>query len=156
MIDENGVVDPAVLFAEFQAGNVTPGQMVVALPGAWRYRPDQDPLNSTEAWRSMFLHAGYFEWTSGMSGVRRTRKPLLVRRLYRGATAERRFGLSWTTNPSIARHFAVHRQPPGETGQIWVATFRRVQLLAYFRGEREYLVDADGADVQPYPDRRRG
>lgn len=58
--------------------------------------------------------------------------------------------MSWTRNPAIARHFAVHRQPDGaEDGQVWVGVFEPAQLLAYLSDEQEYLVDATAATVHP-------
>jgi hypothetical protein len=57
--------------------------------------------------------------------------------------------MSWTKNPDIAEHFAQCRQPYGELGQIWVATFPPSRLLGYLQDEQEYLVDTAGAEVQP-------
>ena len=115
-----------------------------------------DPLRSAAAWREMVDHAGYFTWRSGRLEGRRARRPWWSRRLFRGAVPERRFGMSWTANPAIAEHFARHRQPAGvEYGQVWVAVFTPGGLLAYLHDEREYLVDADGADVHPATRARR-
>lgn len=144
------VLDPAELFEQFQAGALKPEQMREALPWIWRHRPDRDPLDNAAAWHAMVVHAGYFEWKSGMPGGRPARRPMLARRLFRGATEERRFGLSWTTKPDIARHFASYRQPHGEVGRVWVATFTPSRLLARLGDEEEYLVEAEGADVQPW------
>ena len=138
------------LYARFQASTVTPAEMVAELPQIWRYRSDRDPLNNTAAWRAMVEHAGYFKWASGRPHGRPARRPLRARRLFRGATSSRRFGMSWTTNPDIAKNFARHRQPHGEVGQVWVARFTPSRLLAYLQHEQEYLVDAAGAVVQPW------
>jgi hypothetical protein len=136
------------LYAKFQAGAILPADMVVELPQIWRFRSDEDPLNSADAWRAMVKYASYFEWKSGRLHGRRTRRPLRSKRLFRGATLSRRFGMSWTKNPDIAEHFARVRQPHDELGQVWVATFRPSRLLGYLADEKEYLVDAAGADVQ--------
>jgi hypothetical protein len=139
------------LHTRFQAHAVTSSEMVELLPRIWRYRSDRDPLDSAAAWRAMVEHAGYFEWRSGALSGRRARRPWRPRRLFRGATASRRFGMSWTENPDIAQYFARYRQPHGEVGQVWVATFRPSRLLAYLEDEQEYLVAAEDADVQPWP-----
>ncbi|MDN5920260.1 MAG: hypothetical protein L0I76_35050 [Pseudonocardia sp.] len=139
------------LYARYRAGEVAPDQMVEELPPVWRCRSRADPLGDPAAWRAMVDHAGYFVWASGEASARRVRRPLLARRLFRGATADRRFGMSWTRNPAIARDFAVNRQPDGVyDGQVWVGVFEPAQLLAYLRDEREYLVDAADAEVHPW------
>lgn len=131
------------LYARFRAGEVTPDQMVEELPTVWRRRSRAGPLDDAAAWRAMVDHAGYFVWASGEAVGRRARRPLGSRRLFRGATADRRFGMSWTRNPAIARDFAVNRQPDGvDDGQVWVGVFAPTQLLAYLSDEREYLVAA--------------
>lgn len=138
------------LYARFQAGEVSSGEMLAEFPQIWRSRPDSDPLDSAEAWRAMVEHAGYFTWKSGQAAGRRARRPVWPRRLFRGATPERRFGMSWTRNPAIAEYFARYRQPPGrEVGRVWVGVFAPSRLLAYIKDEREYLVDPVGADIQP-------
>lgn len=99
----------------------------------------------------MVDHAGYFVWASGAAPPQRSRRPLRRRRLFRGATADRRFGMSWTRDPAVARHFALHRQPNGaEDGQVWVGVFEPAQLLAYLSDEQEYLVDAADVAVHPW------
>lgn len=142
--------DAIELHAQFQAGVVSPAEMAARLPEIWRFRNRCDPLDSPAAWRAMVDHAGYFTWTSGDAG-RHGRRPWRSKRLYRGAIAERRFGMSWTTNLAIARDFAQHRQPFGDDdGQVWVGRFEPWRLLGHIGWEQEYLVDAAGADIQTW------
>lgn len=137
------------LYARFRAGEVSGEEMMSELGPVWRSRPDADPLDSDAAWRAMVGHAGYFTWASGPIGARRARRPRRPQRLFRGATPQRRFGMSWTKDPDIARWFAAYRQPPGvDDGQVWVGVFAPSRLLAYLQDEREYLVDATDAEVQ--------
>lgn len=138
------------LYAEFQAGQVSRTDMAAVLPMVWRSRPDEDPLASTTAWQSMVEYAGYFVWYCRPGGATPARRPRLPRRLFRGAHSSRRFGMSWTANPAVAEHFAQCRQPPGEVGQVWCATFQSSRLLGYLHDEQEYLVNAAGAEVQPW------
>ncbi|MEV6904840.1 hypothetical protein [Amycolatopsis sp. NPDC051372] len=56
--------------------------------------------------------------------------------------------MSWTKNLAIAKDFAHNRQPDGETGHVWTATFALSRLLASFAGEQEYLVRAEESDVR--------
>ena len=122
--------------------------MVAALPRIWRYRSDNDPLGGA-AWREMVNHAGYFTWGRGRLEGRRARRPWRSRRLFRGAVPELRYGMSWTSNPAVAEHFARCRQSPSRAmdGRVWVGVFEPGRLLAYLRDEREYLVDAHGVDI---------
>lgn len=139
------------LYARFRAGEISCEDMAAELAPIWRSRSDADPLNSDAAWRAMVDHAGYFTWpsTSGPVGGRRARRPWQAQRLFRGSTRDRRFGMSWTKDPSIARWFAAYRQAPGvEDGQVWVGVFPPSRLLACLRDEQEFLVDARGVDVQ--------
>lgn len=140
------------LYTRFQAGEVSPEEMVAVLPRIWRSRSALDPLGDAAAWRAMAAHAGYFTWRSGQLQGRRARRPWWSQRLFRGAVPGRRWGLSWTADPAIAEHFARYRQPleDGE-GRVWTAVFPRGRLLAYLHDEREYLVDADGVNVAPWP-----
>jgi hypothetical protein len=101
--------------------------------------------------------AGYFTWASGQAGGRRTRRPLLAQRPYRGASPDRRNGMSWTRKLAIAEYFARYRQPPDcNDGRVWVSVFAPSLLLAYFKDEWEYLVDATGADVRPWAPENHG
>ena len=137
------------LYARFLSGEVSPEVMAAEFPPIWRFRSDSDPLSSDAAWRAMAEHAAYFVWASGQPSGRRDRRPFRARQLFRGATADRRLGMSWTANLDIARHFARHRQPPGvDDGQVWVGVFAPSRLLAHLKDEGEYLVDAAGIDVQ--------
>jgi hypothetical protein len=71
------------LYAQFQAGLVSPAEMVAQLPWVWRFRPRKDPLESA-AWRAMVEHAGragYFTWRGGQPHGRLARRPLWSRRL---------------------------------------------------------------------------
>jgi hypothetical protein len=140
------------LYARFLAGSVSSDDMVAELPPIWRSRERADPLGSDSAWRAMVDHAGYFTWASGQGGGRRARRPLLRKRLYRGAARDRRFGMSWTRSPAVADDFARNRQAPGiDDGRVWMGVFAPSRLLGYCADEREYLVDAVGADVRPWP-----
>jgi hypothetical protein len=148
----------ANLYRRFQAGDVSPDGMVAELPRIWRHRSRADPLNSMSAWRAMVDHTGgYFTWASGQAEGRRASRPILSRRLFRGATVDRRCGMSWTARRGVAEDFARYRQPDGvEDGQVWIGVFEPSRLLAYFEDEREFLVDAVGVDILPLSAARVG
>ena len=138
------------LYARFRAGQLTREDMAAQLPPIWRSRERLDPLGSAAAWRDMVDYAGYFTWRSGTPHGQRARRPWRRCRLYRGASTENRFGMSWTTNLAVARHFADHRQAPGAHGHVWVATFAPGQLLGYLHDEHEYLVNTTGATIRAW------
>ncbi|MBN9753878.1 hypothetical protein DMP14_00030 [Pseudonocardia sp. Ae707_Ps2] len=137
------------LYQRFCAGDVTPAEMAVELPPIWRFRSDRDPLHGPVAWQAMVEHAGYFCW--GREGRRPGRRPRRRHRLFRGAVPQRRQGMSWTTNPAIARWFAEHRQVPAEIGleRVWVAVVEPSRVLGYLHHEREFLVDATRSRRSP-------
>lgn len=102
------------LYTRFQAGEVSPEEMVAVLPRIWRSRSALDPLGDPAAWRAMVAHAGYFTWRSGQLQGRQARRPWRSQRLFRGAVPGRRFGMSWTTDLAIAENFARHRPGPAQ------------------------------------------
>ena len=146
------------LYRRFRAGEVSPDDMVAELPQVWRSRSRADPLDNASAWRAMVDHTGgYFTWASGQAEGRRAARPMLSRRLFRGATFDRRCGMSWTARPGVAEDFALYRQPDGVIdGQVWVGVFEPSKLLAYFKDEREFLVDAAGVAILPLSSARVG
>lgn len=146
------------LYTRFRSGEISPEEMAAELPPLWRLRSDRDPLNNAAAWRAMVEHAGYFNWRPGEALRRPACRPRRRHRLFRGATPRRRRGISWTSNPAIARWFADYRQPPGEDGQalVWVAVVSPQQVLGYLHDEREFLVDATNVDVRPWTGRDAG
>jgi hypothetical protein len=108
----------------------------------WRYRPDGVTGPNADTWRRMFLNAGF--QTDG----RNTRRPRLARRLFRGATLANSRGLSWTTHPAIAAHFAQTRQRPGTfDGRVWTAIVAPHRFLATGTDEAEFLIKADNLTI---------
>lgn len=127
----------------FTTGNVSGGVLSRVVWSVWRNRPDGCTVDA-DTWRAMFTTVGY-----QLDG-RPHQPPRLARRLYRGATAERRLGLSWTTNPGVAHHFARTRQAPGAGGQVWTAVVHPRRFLAEGSQEREYVLDATGVQVTAF------
>jgi len=76
--------------------------------------------------------------------------------LYRGATAEGRFGMSWTNDLEVAEKFARAGIRGRAVGTVWTAEVEPRYLLAYVgregtRGESEYVVDPAGLiDVREF------
>lgn len=68
--------------------------------------------------------------------------------LYRGCTPEGRLGMSWTSDPDIARTFAFGNLRGRPTGRTYTATVEPEYLLAYLHGsgrnESEFIVDPAG------------
>jgi hypothetical protein len=142
--------DARTLYGRFLAGTISSDQMVAEFPQVWRHRSRRDPLDSPDAWRAMVDHiGGYFTWSPGQADGRRASRPWRSRWLYRGATASRRFGMSWTRSLGVAEDFARNRQPYGdERGQVWLGLFAPSRLLGFLEDEREYLVDTAEMDIR--------
>lgn len=67
--------------------------------------------------------------------------------IYRGVTSGKESSarsMSWTLNLKTARRFAFHpmrNKAPKTTGEVFQATIDRNDILAYFEGEEEIVVD---------------
>ncbi|MBM4574821.1 hypothetical protein GS896_27575 [Rhodococcus hoagii] len=128
----------------FLAGKLSSQTIAALASDVWKSKPDQNVVRH-DLWREMFTIAGYTH------DHRRARRPLLGQTLYRGASECNREGLSWTTLPSVAEHFADYRQRTGR-GVVWIAKIPAKRLLAAYSDEREYVVDARGLEMRVVPD----
>jgi hypothetical protein len=127
-----------------QDGRLTGDLATYLVPSVWRFRRDECDV-PVDMWLRLFEATRY---TSDFSVSRRPRFPL---RLYRGATAANKKGLSWTTKLDQAIYFARSRQAPGAVAHIWIATVPARQLLAYLGGwEHEYVVDPRELTVRQF------
>ncbi len=95
-------------------------------------------LLDADDWVMLFEEAGY---TEDGKRARRPRKSVTV---YRGCSADRRFGMSWTTDLERARWFADRDLGQG-IGGVYQAEIAPGFLLAYIhedhRQEAEYVID---------------
>lgn len=91
-----------------------------------------------ETWRDLFEVAGY---TLDGRPAPRQSQPVTV---YRGCSAERRFGMSWTTDLDGARWFA-NRDLRKGAGRLYVFDAAPASMLAFIhesgRREAEYVID---------------
>lgn len=125
---------PQQLWQLAQSEQTSPGLLAVLLPDVWRNKLDDCAL-PLQAWREMFTVVPY------TADRALTPRPGRGRWLYRGATAEHRDGLSWTTNHAIALYFATHRQHPGTSGTVWECFVPPHRMHAYLADEHEYIAD---------------
>ena len=109
----------------------------------WDYDPD--------AWHYLFGLAGYT-----VDG-RRAERPTEPVKLYRGASWERREGMSWTDDVTVARWFANRstRIHPESPGRLWTTTVDPGCLLARNVNERpgepEYICFVDARAITELP-----
>lgn len=94
-------------------------------------------------WMDIFNYAGF------RRDGQITPPPTKSLTLYRGSTAEGRFGMSWTDDLAIAQSFARGGIRGRAAGTVWTADVEPRYLLAYVggegsRGESEYVVDPEG------------
>lgn len=110
------------------------------LSSTWQTKPLDALVDNAKA-LDLFQELGRFTY-DGQPAPR----PRRALRLYRGATTEGRCGLSWTTSPDIAAHFAHARQQPGAVAYVWTAMVPPERLLAAFYDEQEFVVDLRGME----------
>lgn len=130
-----------------QTRPLSPEELGDLLPLLWMYKIEgTDQALSLDAWRTAFLDAR-FQFPA------RTWRYGRALRLFRGAAAANRDGLSWTPIYGCAEHFAQTRQGPRRApGQVWVATVPRSRIILDLSRchdlEREYVVDARGLHIR--------
>jgi hypothetical protein len=131
------------LVALRQGGRADPRLLLEALPAAWRYRQDHTAIardSVLELFRAVYEASGFSSWGEALPRPRGTLT------LFRGATAENRHGLSWSTMPATARYFADHRQDPRARGELWQVRVPADRCLMFFPDEDEFVVDLDGLE----------
>lgn len=133
------------LVAHFDRGGVSSAVLTYMVPHLWGFRPDRCEV-PMESWRSLFAGCHYTH------DFEVTRRPLRWwgRTLYRGATSDNRFGLSWTGDIEQARYFARSRQAPGVWGSVWQCRVPASRVLARLSSrswEDEYVSDVRGCAV---------
>jgi hypothetical protein len=145
--DENA----AALLEGLKSGGYRPRQndwdgdtFLSNVPGAVAYAWSrlEFPLMESERglWLESFREAGY---TRDCEPATRPSKPLQI---YRGSTADRRLGLSWTTNRRIARKFAFGLEGRLPRGNVYSAIVEPQHLLARItlRCESEMVINPGG------------
>lgn len=125
-----------LLFKVAQARAVGTAELAAALSSVWAANGMPTTLLSVEQWRSLFAAHGYTR-----DGVT-AKRPVGSLRLYRGAPAEGKLGMSWTFDPDVAEFYSSNWEE-GEDDPIWTAVFEPEHLLACitWRNEAEFVVD---------------
>ncbi|MBC9958343.1 hypothetical protein [Yimella sp. cx-51] len=126
-----------------QAGRTDRTLLQDELCWAWRYCPDGRGIGRDVAISMFRTLADGDGFTVAGQPAHRPERPL---QLWRGATAINRTGVSWTSNPEIAQHFAHTRQSPGQVGHVWTAHIPPGRMLAYLPDEHEFIVDLAGME----------
>lgn len=135
----------AAVAAMFEQEGLSSAVLTYLVPPLWRFRDDrcEVPVGS---WRALFEGCVY---THDFEVAQR---PLRWRpyTLYRGATVENRYGLSWTGDVDQARYFARSRQAPGVRGSVWqcrVPANRVLARVSAMSWEDEYVCDVRNCTV---------
>jgi hypothetical protein len=90
---------PGVLYDAWAAGQVTDDDLRGLIPDTWLYMDWPERIIGTGKWVRLFRAAGFLSIPYGLP---RPAEPMTV---YRGATAERRSGMSWTPDIDRADQF---------------------------------------------------
>lgn len=125
----------------WQTGQITIDELSEVIWPAWRNQIDFTTDPAYEVWQEMFRAVGY------QHDGQIARRPLLSRRLYRGAPADKALGMSWTTNPGVARHFLTRHYG---TPAVWTTVAAPWRFLASGSDEREYVLNTEGLTIEPY------
>lgn len=125
----------------WQTGQITTDELSKVLWRAWRWQIDHTTDPHQDVWREMFQAVGY------QHDGRPAQRPMLARRLYRGAPVDKARGLSWTTNPGVARHFLTRHY---ENPTVWTTVAAPWRFLAFGSNESEYVLNTDGLPIEPY------
>lgn len=137
---------PALLFDLYfgRSLKLSRREMEGVVAGVWSGAEyPQRCIEDPSLWRTLFAANGYSQ------DGERADKPAASVVLYRGSTPEGRFGMSWTTDLSVARSFADDGLRGRAQGQVYTAVVAPTHLLAYIgprigRDESEYVVDPSG------------
>lgn len=102
----------------------------------WDLCPSPMAVLAADRWAELFRTAGYtHEYVPAPA-------PAETLRLYRGSDAAGEFGMCWSSNPDVARWFAIRY----DEGWVWAADVAPWRLLAFMAAvyEDQYVVDTAG------------
>ncbi len=140
---------PQLLFNLWDEGLLTRWTLTRFVGEVWKACDHPEAEVAEELWLLAFEQAGYT-----VDG-RRAEYPDTPLILYRGASFERRLGMSWTDDVNVARWFASKwNDAKGYPGIVWTATVESWRLLARNTdtpdGEPEYIIDTFGLALAEY------
>ncbi|TYQ11605.1 UNVERIFIED_ORG: hypothetical protein L601_001500000190 [Gordonia westfalica J30] len=132
-----------LLIDAYLDGSITEETFAQLLGPAWSDAEYPEGSFDRETWTRVFRRHGY-----RVNGVPAARPTTSVR-LYRGATADGRAGMSWTDHLSTARSFAYGQLRGRPVGTVWTALVDPDRLLSRVteRSESEFIVDTDGLTI---------
>jgi hypothetical protein len=129
---------PQILYDAWAAGRISDGDLRELIPDAWLYVDWPERIIGANKWVRLFQAAGFFTIPYGLT------RPAEAVTVYRGASSERRAGMSWTTDISRADQFRQRHSWYAPTAVYrTVATPEAVLALLERRGEGppEVVVD---------------
>lgn len=90
---------PQVLYDAWSGGMISDCDLRALIPDTWLYVDRPERVIGAGKWVRLFRAAGFLSIPYGLS------RPDSAMTVFRGATAERRSGMSWTTDPGRADQF---------------------------------------------------
>lgn len=129
---------PQILHDAWAAGRISDGDLRELIPETWLYTDWPERIISAGKWVQLFRAVGFLSIPYGLA------RPAEAVTVYRGASAERRAGMSWTTDIGRADHFRQRHSWHAPTAVYRaVATPQAVLALLERRGEGppEVVVD---------------
>lgn len=118
-------------------------QIALGLHDAWRMAEWPERAVEPDMWAMLYRMVGFT--VEGVQADPKDHLPAEVV-LYRGATPDRKMGMSWTTDPQVAQWFA--NRFVGYETHVYRTTVRRDQVLAMGGrdGEHEVILDVEQLD----------
>ncbi|MDN5768263.1 MAG: hypothetical protein L0H96_21220 [Humibacillus sp.] len=137
----------AITVAAVAARCLAPAAAAIEMANAWSTGNSPERLVSADDWLQAFNAVGYIADADSPPDA-----PVSPKRLWRGATTERRFGLAWTERSEVAQSFADDLIDREAGGLVFWALVRPSRVKARFnaREEHEWIVDTRGLDVDLY------
>ena len=90
---------PQILYDAWDAGRIADEDLRELIPETWLYVDWPERIIGTDNWVRLFRAAGFLTIPYGLT------RPTSAVTVYRGASAERQVGMSWTTNIGRADQF---------------------------------------------------
>jgi hypothetical protein len=134
---------PRVLYEAWTSRRIGDSDLAELIPDTWLYNDSSEPTIGSIRWVEMFRAAGFL--LRPTNGTR----PVDAVNVYRGATRERTYGMSWTTNQDTAKQFARRHEQIG-ISHLYRALAPLDAILARFErpGEgQEFVLDPEGLEL---------
>lgn len=128
----------------FRRDELSSAALTFFVPWIWSMQSEDCDVPN-EVWHGMFQRCAY------TVDKRVAKLPRRTVRVYRGATAENRDGLSWSFDVGQAAFFAKKKQVRGAPGEVWAANVPADYFYARYTEGWEQELTADVRELQVVP-----